>query len=126
VTKPGVDHDHADDAASDDADAASDDADAALARFALAATPESLAALDAVAMLMDIFAVDAQPSPARCLMLQRGLAAVLPAELATALVAGARTPADIAARFFRLRRLLVLQDVVNEPRVTSRTEPDAS
>jgi hypothetical protein len=102
------------------------DGDAALVRLGLTATPDSLAALEAVGTLMDVLAVDVQRSPDRCATLERGLLAVLPAELVAALVEGVAAPADIAARYFQLRHLLVLRELANEPRATAPSVVDAS
>jgi hypothetical protein len=95
---------------------ARDSEEEALVRVALRPAPGTFQALDTLMALMDVLAVDDAPSPIRCAQMTRGLAAVLPADIVDALVVGARSPADIARRFFRLRELVALADELRRPR----------
>jgi hypothetical protein len=69
-------------------------------------------ALEALVPVMDALLNDDRPAPARCEALTRGVLAVLGPHVARALTDDTHAPAHIAARFFRLRQLSALADVL--------------
>lgn len=92
------------------------DVEVALVRAAQMSALETYEALDALAAAMDVFALDENSSPERCEVVARGLRTVLPRETTAALVDGAVSPAEIGARFFRLKQLAQLAVAVQGPR----------
>lgn len=88
----------------------------ALAALAADAAAVDRAALEELAQVMDPLAADGGVDAVRCAALARGLREVLGDDVARALTDQAQCPADIAARFFRLRQLASVIDALSGPR----------
>ncbi len=107
----------ADDAVAPPADSRRDiDDDTALATLATNGLVRARDLEPLVPVMAALDAGDGAPAPAKVAALARGITAALGDEAARALCGGATSPAGVAARFFHLRRLVVVAEALRAPR----------
>lgn len=92
------------------------DTEEALAALAADGARVHLGALAPLEHVMDALESDQRAGTARCDVVARGLREVLGDDLAHALTDDTQCPAEIAARFFRLRDLAALTSTLTAPR----------